>query len=321
MDNNFSPRPTTARQRRLAARAAKQRKIILAITVCFALILLMFFILIIGNIISLFADGQENIPDEPQSQDPVQDDPEPTPEVPEDPNTTYVAISQEATHKGNLILDDIYGADVRFMDTDSYDDIYAEMHIVAEELAKDGHKSYFIPCGGSNALGALGYVNCVREFTEQAEAAGVRIGHIVSATGSGGTTAGLLLGAKLYLPGVKVTGMGVDDDPFEEIVPALAAQSAAILEGELVRSDDDFQMVYNLGAGYAIPNAEDTPYIEELARLEGILLDPVYTGKAWSGMLKLLKDGYFGDQDNLVFVHTGGAAALFAMDLPHTESN
>ena len=131
----------------------------------------------------------------------------------------------------------------------------------------------------------------------------------------------MLLGAKLYQPGVKVTGMGVDDDPFEEIVPALAAQSAAILEGELVRSDDDFQMVYNLGVGYAIPNAEDTPYIEELARLEGILLDPVYTGKAWSGMLKLLKDGYFGDQDNLVFVHTGGAAALFAMDLPHTESN
>ena len=216
---------------------------------------------------------------------------------------------------GNLILDEIYGADVRFMDTDSYDDIYAEMHVVAEELAKDGHKSYFIPCGGSNALGALGYVNCVREFTEQATAAGVEIGHIVSATGSGGTTAGLLLGARLYQRGVKVTGMGVDDDPFEEIVPALATQSAAILDGELVLSEDDFQMVYNLGAGYAIPNPADTPCIEELARLEGILLDPVYTGKAWSGMLKLLKDGYFDGQDNIVFVHTGGAAALFAMDL------
>ena len=217
--------------------------------------------------------------------------------------------------KGNLILDEIYGADVRFMDTDSYDDIYAEMHRVADELAKEGHKSYFIPCGGSNALGALGYMNCVREFTEQAEAAGIKIGHIVSATGSGGTTAGLLLGAKVYQPSVKVTGMGVDDDPFEEIVPALAAQSAGILEGELVRSNDDFQMVYHLGDGYAIPNPEDTPYIEELARLEGILLDPVYTGKAWSGMLKLLKDGYFDGQDNIVFVHTGGAAALFAMDL------
>jgi 1-aminocyclopropane-1-carboxylate deaminase/D-cysteine desulfhydrase-like pyridoxal-dependent ACC family enzyme len=219
---------------------------------------------------------------------------------------------------GNLILDEIYGADVRFMDTDSYDDIYAEMHRVADELAKDGHKSYFIPCGGSNALGALGYMNCVREFTEQAETAGIKIGHIVSATGSGGTTAGLLLGARVYQPGVKVTGMGVDDDPFEEIVPALAAQSAAMLEGEPVRSEDDFEMVYHLGDGYAIPNPEDTPYIEELARLEGILLDPVYTGKAWSGMLKLLKNGYFDGQDNIVFVHTGGAAALFAMDLPHT---
>ena len=218
-------------------------------------------------------------------------------------------------HKGNLVLDDIYGADVRFMDTDSYDDIYAEMHRVGEELAKEGHKSYYIPVGGSNPLGAVGYVNGVREFTVQALAAGIRVGHIVSATGSGGTTAGLLLGAKLFQPGVKVTGIGVDNDPFEEIVPDLAAKAADILECSFEREQDDFEMVYHVGQGYAIPNAEDTPYIEELARMEGILLDPVYTGKAWAGMLKLLKDGYFGDEDNIVFVHTGGAAALFAMDL------
>ena len=218
-------------------------------------------------------------------------------------------------HKGNLVLDDIYGADVRFMNTDSYDDIYAEMHRVGEELAKDGHKSYYIPVGGSNPLGAVGYVNGVREFTVQALAAGIRVGHIVSATGSGGTTAGLLLGAKLFQPGVKVTGIGVDNDPFEEIVPDLAAKAADILECSFEREQDDFEMVYHVGQGYAIPNAEDTPYIEELARMEGILLDPVYTGKAWAGMLKLLKDGYFGDEDNIVFVHTGGAAALFAMDL------
>ena len=218
-------------------------------------------------------------------------------------------------HKGNLVLDDIYGADVRFMNTDSYDDIYAEMHRVGVELAKEGHKSYYIPVGGSNPLGAVGYVNGVREFTVQALAAGIRVGHIVSATGSGGTTAGLLLGAKLFQPGVKVTGIGVDNDPFEEIVPDLAAKAADILECSFEREQDDFEMVYHVGQGYAIPNAEDTPYIEELARMEGILLDPVYTGKAWAGMLKLLKDGYFGDEDNIVFVHTGGAAALFAMDL------
>ena len=218
-------------------------------------------------------------------------------------------------HLGNLILDDIYGAQVKFIDTDRYDDIYAEMDRMSAELAKEGRKAYHIPVGGSTPLGALGYVNCVREFTAQAEEAGVKIGHIVSATGSGGTTAGLLLGAKLYQPGVKVTGMGVDDDPFEEIVPTLAAGAAELLEVPFERPPDDFQMVYHLGQGYAIPNAEDTPYIEELARMEGILLDPVYTGKAWTGMLKLLQEGYFDGQDNIVFVHTGGAAALFAMPL------
>lgn len=218
-------------------------------------------------------------------------------------------------HRGNLVLNDIFGADVRFMDTDSYDDIYAEMRRVGAELAAEGHKSYYIPVGGSNPLGAIGYANGVQELAEQAAAAQIKIGHIVSATGSGGTTGGLLLGAKLFLPGVKVTGMGVDDDPFEEIVPDLAARAAEILDYPLDRSPDDFQMVYHIGQGYAIPNPEDTPYIEELARTEGILLDPVYTGKAWTGMLKLLKDGYFDGQDDIVFVHTGGAAALFAMDL------
>ena len=219
-------------------------------------------------------------------------------------------------HKGNLILDDIYGAEVRFIDTDRYSDIYDEMDRMSEALAKEGRKAYHIPVGGSTPLGALGYVNCVREFTAQAQEQGVKIGHIVSATGSGGTTAGLLLGAKLYQPGVKVTGMGVDTDPFEEIVPTLAAGAAELLECPFERTSDDFQMVYHVGQGYAIANAEDTPYIEELARMEGILLDPVYTGKAWAGMLKLLQEGYFDGQDNIVFVHTGGAAALFAMDLP-----
>jgi len=218
-------------------------------------------------------------------------------------------------HLGNLVLDGIYGAEVRFMDTDSYDDIYQEMRRVGAELEQQGRKCYYIPVGGSTPLGAVGYVSAVREFTVQAMAENISIGHIVSATGSGGTTAGLLLGAKRFLPGVKVTGMGVDDDPFETIVPELAAQAAELLECPFRREADDFQMVYHMGAGYAIANAEDTPYIQELAQTEGILLDPVYTGKAWSGMLQLLKEGYFDGQDNIVFVHTGGAAALFAMPL------
>lgn len=218
--------------------------------------------------------------------------------------------------RGNLVLDDIYGADVRLMDTDSYDEIYAEMRRVGAQLEAEGRKCYYIPCGGSTPLGAVGYVNCVREFAVQAMAAGVKVGHIVSATGSGGTTAGLLLGAKLFLPGVKVTGIAVDTDPFESIVPELARGAAGLLDCAMDQRGGDFKMVSHVGAGYAIPNPADTPYIEELARSEGILLDPVYTGKAFAGMLELLKDGCFGEEDDLVFVHTGGAAALFAMDLP-----
>jgi len=219
-------------------------------------------------------------------------------------------------YRGNLVLNRIYGADVRFMDTDSYDDIYAEMARLTEELAREGRKAYSIPVGGSVPLGSLGYVDCVAELARQADAAGTELRHIVSATGSGGTTAGLLLGARLHLPEAKVTGMGVDDDPFDTIVPEIAAGAAELLEVPFDRTTDDFEMVWHLGTGYAIPNPEDTPFIEELARTEGILLDPVYTGKAWAGMLKLLREGYFGDEGDIVFVHTGGTAALFAMDLP-----
>lgn len=214
---------------------------------------------------------------------------------------------------GNLILDEIYGAEVRFLDTDRYEDIYAEMDRLDGELAKEGRKACHIPVGGSTALGSLGYAECVQELSHQS--AGAPLAHIVSATGSGGTTAGLLLGARLYLPQAQVTGIAVDTDPFEEIVPQLAAGGAGLLGVSLDRAPGDFRMVSHVGQGYAIPNPEDTPYIQELARMEGILLDPVYTGKAWSGMLRLLKEGCFGSQGDIVFVHTGGAAALFAMDL------
>ena len=217
---------------------------------------------------------------------------------------------------GNLVLDEIYGAEVRFVDTDSYDDIYAEMRRLTEELAKEGHKAYSIPCGGSNALGSVGYVTAVRELAVQSLSQNVTLEHVVSATGSGGTTAGLLLGSKLFLPGAKVTGIGVDDEPFDSIVPDLAGQAAQLLGCTFPREDNDFEMVYHVGTGYAIPNPEDTPYIQELAREEGILLDPVYTGKAWAGMIRMVESGgYFAPTDDICFVHTGGAAALFAMDL------
>ena len=215
--------------------------------------------------------------------------------------------------KGNLILDELFGAEVRFVDTDYYSKIYDEMMELEEELAKAGHKCFAIPVGGSNPLGSLGYAGCVEEIAIQCPNAE----HIVAACGSGGTTAGLLLGAKLYLPEAKVTAIAVDNDPFEDTVPSLAADAAELMEFPLERTEDDLRIVHHVGEGYGIPNPADTPLIEELARKEGILLDPVYTGKAWAGMLELLRKGHFKGSGPIVFVHTGGAAALFAMDLPH----
>ena len=219
-------------------------------------------------------------------------------------------------HRGNLVLDELFGAEVRLLDMDSYDEIYAEMHRIGGTLEQAGHKCCYIPVGASTALGAVGYVSGAREIAVQAMAAGVRLGHIVSATGSGGTAAGLLRGAGLFLPGVTVTGIAVDSSPFDKIVPRLAGEAAALLECPFQPEENAFQMVEHMGPGYALPNPEDTPYIEELARTEGILLDPVYTGKAFAGMMQLLRQGAFDGQDDLLFVHTGGTAALFAIDLP-----
>ena len=131
---------------------------------------------------------------------------------------------------GNLILDNIFGAEVRLVDTDSYDDVYAEMDRIMEQLRAQGHTPYAIPVGGSVPLGSLGYVNCVKEIAHQAQELGVTFDAVVSAAGSGGTYAGLTLGAKLFLPGIRSIGIGVCDDPFVEIAMELTSGAAELLE-------------------------------------------------------------------------------------------
>ena len=222
--------------------------------------------------------------------------------------------------RGNLVLDEIYGAPVRLVDTDDYQDIYREMEAEAAGLEARGHRCCRIPLGGSTPLGTLGYAAAARECAVQAMAAGIRVGHLVSATGSGGTTAGLLLGAGLFLPGARVTGMAVDPQPFRETVLDLAAGAAALLEASFQPQEKDLQILDCAGPGYAVPDPAATPAILELARTEGILLDPVYTGKAWAGLLAQVKAGGFEGEGDIVFFHTGGAAALFAMDLPEATN-
>lgn len=216
---------------------------------------------------------------------------------------------------GNLILDGIYGAEVRLVDTDSYRDVYAEMHRIMDQLRQEGHTPYFIPVGGSVPLGSLGYVNCAKEIANQAQELDVHFDSIVSATGSGGTYAGLTYGAKLFMPGTRSVGVGVSNDPFADITLDLMNGVKELLESDVPVAREDIHIKYHIGPGYAIPSPEGCAAVRRLARSEGILVDPVYTGKALAGFFQLLEEGYFAEDENILFVHTGGAGALFAVDL------
>ena len=208
--------------------------------------------------------------------------------------------------RGNQLLEHLMGVDVRFMDTDSYEDIYREMDRVGREL---GVPYYKIPCGGSNALGTLGYVDCVREIAQQ----GLRFQHIICAEGSGGTMAGLTLGAKLYMPEARVTGMMVDTDPFEEITVRLTREAAALLGTDVRITADDFALRDLCGPGYAIPSEEGNAAVRFMAEQEGLFLDPVYTGKAFAGLIAMAKEGAFAPGERVLFLHSGGAGGLFAL--------
>ena len=208
--------------------------------------------------------------------------------------------------RGNQLLEFLMGTEVIFVDTDDYNDIYEEMDRIGKGL---GVPYYRIPCGGSNALGSLGYVDCAREISEQ----GFHADHLVCAEGSGGTMAGLALGAKLFLPGTRVHGMMVDSDPFDIITPALMRETAALLEINPEITENDFHLMDLCGPGYAVPSGEGNEAISLMAREEGIFLDPVYTGKAFAGLIRMAEEGRFRETDRVLFLHSGGTGGLFAV--------
>ncbi len=207
---------------------------------------------------------------------------------------------------GNQLLEYLMSTEVIFLDTDNYADIYAEMDRIGRER---GVPYYKIPCGGSNALGCLGYADCAREISEQ----GLHFDHLICAEGSGGTMAGLSLGAQLFLPGTKVHGMMVDTEPFDEITPALMREAAELLGADVDIRPEEIHLMDLCGPGYAVPSEEGNEAVALMARAEGLFLDPVYTGKAFAGLLKMAREGAFHSTDNVLFLHTGGAGGLFAI--------
>ena len=218
-------------------------------------------------------------------------------------------------NSGNVLLDHMHGATTERRGPGL--DMHAEMEAVADKFRAEGRNVYTIPGGGSNPTGALGYVNCAFEMLTQFNDRALRIDHIVHATGSAGTQAGLITGLKAMNANIPLLGIGVRAPRAkqEESVYNLAVATAEKLGCPGVVSRDD--VVANtdyVGEGYGIPTKSGIEAIRMFAELEAILLDPVYSAKGAAGLIDLIRKGHFKKGERVVFLHTGGSVALFGYD-------
>jgi L-cysteate sulfo-lyase len=216
---------------------------------------------------------------------------------------------------GNVLLDRLFGAEVRFVAADT--DMDAACAEMAEEIRASGGRPYYIPGGGSNAVGALGYVNAALELLQQANDLGLRIDCLVHGTGSTGTQGGLVCGLEGANAGIDVLGICVRRPAAAQIDAVYRTASAAAEHLGIKGGLDRGRIMANgdyVGPGYGMPTAGTLEAIRLAALHEGLLLDPVYTGKAMAGLIDLCRNGFFSKDQNVVFLHTGGAAALFAYE-------
>ncbi len=213
---------------------------------------------------------------------------------------------------GNVLLDRLLGASITVCPRGS--DIRQAMLDLAAAFRSSGERPYVIPTGGSNVIGALGYVEAAGELLDQAEAFGLTIDEVVHATGSAGTQAGLVVGLAGRGSRIPVLGISVGK-PRHELEPIILdmAQGTAAHVGladgiaaGAVRVNSDY-----VGAGYGTPTPGMVEAVRLVARCEGILLDPVYTGKAMAGLIDRIRKGAYRASQNVVFWHTGGSAGLF----------
>jgi L-cysteate sulfo-lyase len=218
-------------------------------------------------------------------------------------------------HNGNLLLDRLLGASLKYVPRDG--SITGAAELAADDVRRAGGKPYVIPGGGSNAVGALGYVGCALEILQQAADLGVRIDRVVHATGSSGTQAGLIAGFDGARSGIRVLGItvGRPRDNQEKNVGRLLDETWTHLELKGAAPHDNIEANDNyFGDAYGMPTPGMKEAVKLLAKTEAVLLDPVYSGKAMAGLIDLVRQGRFGKDENIVFVHTGGQAGLFAYE-------
>jgi D-cysteine desulfhydrase family pyridoxal phosphate-dependent enzyme len=217
-----------------------------------------------------------------------------------------------AVWNGNLLLDHLLGAQVVFSGDRTREAVAEE---AASQARAAGSRPYLIPVGASNAVGAAGFVAALEELDAQAKERALRVDRVVFASSSFGTQAGLCVGAKAVGFRGQLAAIAIDSrrDELQAGVAAIATATIRRLGWEMAFAPAEV-VAYDgyLGAGYAVMGEPEREAISLVARTEGILLDPVYTGRAMAGLIDLIRTGVFGKDETIVFWHTGGAAALFA---------
>lgn len=217
-----------------------------------------------------------------------------------------------AQPQGNLLLDHLLGAEIVWAaDTPLTD----RMEEVAALLRAQGRRPYIVPYGGSNGLGVCGYVAAMEELLAQSAREGLEFDHIVLASSSGGTQAGLALAARARGYRGRILGISVDlrADPLRRRIADLATEAAGLLGLRLSFAPEDFAVEDGyVGEGYGVVGDLEREAIRLLARTEGVLLDPVYTGRAFGGLIDLIRRGAFAPRERVLFWHTGGVAGLFS---------
>jgi D-cysteine desulfhydrase len=216
---------------------------------------------------------------------------------------------------GNLLLDQLLGVQITFMDPDDFNNHHMEkMTSLKQEYDKQGKPAYLLPVGASNAIGSFGYMAAYEEILLQEIAMDVSFDTIACAVGSGGTHAGLVLGNALHGSRHRIIGIPICDDVayFEPIVRGLVSECLLRISPQTVLSEESIEFLDGYaGRGYALNTPEEMDFIRRLATSEGVLLDPVYTGKAFRGLLTEIKKGTLPDARQILFIHTGGLYGLF----------
>lgn len=225
---------------------------------------------------------------------------------------------------GNLLLDEVLGATIHWTGADRKGE---QLNAISSQLQAQDHHPYVIPYGGSNALGAVGFVAAMAELQQQLQAMEQSVDAIVFASSSGGTQAGLTVGRSLLAMDVELIGIRIDKAEDEQLsygdqLAELATSTARMLQSDRQFHPADFRVeTAYLGAGYGVVGDLERSAINLLAQSEGLLLDPVYSGRAMGGLLDLIRRGHFHPQQTVLFWHTGGQPALFAPQFSLKETN